>query len=422
MQALEGRRSRIAIRAGLALVAAAMVAPAPLRAEPAPPFAILLRQAAGAPRLAESEAEIDRAGGLAAQARMRPNPTVSVFTENVTGGSPYRGFGRAETTLQVNQPFELGGKRSARIAAGAAGVTAARARDRDGRIAFAYDLARAYAAAETADRRIELAEDELEEAQSDLKAANGLYQAGKEARLRALQAESSTGATQADLAVAQANRIAAYERLTALAGSETPYTGLAESLLERTDLPVAANLDPLDTAPYLAAKAERDAVAARVTVERKRAIPDVTAMVGVRRLEVDNATAAVGGFSVPLHIFDRNHGNIAAAEAELRAADARLALARLDAQAAARSSGAQLAAADARMVAANVSQRIAEETYRLVRIAYEAGKSSLLELLTARHGLGAARAVGLEARVARLDARAMLARLQGRTIFGEPIQ
>ena len=79
-------------------------------------------------------------------------------------------------------------------------------------------------------------------------------------------------------------------------------------------------------------------------------------------------------------------------------------------------------AADARVSASKRTLGTAEETYRLARIAYEAGKSPLLELLTARHGLGVARGVVLDAAAARLEARARLARLQGTTITGEPVQ
>ena len=74
-----------------------------------------------------------------------------------------------QTTFQIDQPIELGGKRSARIAAGEAGIAAAQARNRDGRLLFATELARAYASAEVAERRIALAEDEVEEATADLK-------------------------------------------------------------------------------------------------------------------------------------------------------------------------------------------------------------------------------------------------------------
>src|SRR3546814_11684954 len=89
------------------------------------------------------------------------------------------------------------------------------------------------------------------------------------------------------------------------------------------------------------------------------------------------------------------------------------------ASAEARAAGAQIAAAQSRVAAAEASQRTAEETYRLARIAYEAGKSPLVELLNARQGLGAARGIVLDAKVASFEARAQLARLQGRTLSGD---
>ncbi|WP_176501898.1 TolC family protein [Sphingomonas sp. HMP9] len=422
MTAFIGRLPRFAV-AGLLAATSIVALVSPAGAQTAPPFAALLRQSTTAPRLAESEAEIERAQGVAEQARARPNPTIGVLTENVAGSSPYRGFNGAETTFQYSQPFEIGGKRSARIAAGEAGIVAARARDLDARVTYAYDLARAYAAAEISDRRIGLAEDEVEEATADLRAARALVGAGKEARLRSLQAETAIDALAAELDLAKANRIMAYARLAALAGVEQPYTGLSESLLDQDgSASIAVAIDPLQAPTYLSARAERDAAERRVTAERKRTNADVTAVVGVRRLEFDNATAAVAGVSIPLRIFDRNRGNIAASQAELRAADARLAMARYDAQAAAQAGVAQLTAAYARVAAADTAMKTAYETYRLARIAYQAGKSPLVELLAARHGLGAARGVVLDARIARLEARASLARLAGRTFAGEPIQ
>jgi cobalt-zinc-cadmium efflux system outer membrane protein len=435
MNAFRGRPSHHAVSGMMVATCIAALygaACAAAHAEVAPPFAALLRQSADAPRLAESEAEIRRAEGLARQTRSRPNPTVSVTTENVAGSTPYGGFEQAETTLQYSQPLEIGGKRSARIAAGEAGLAASRARDRDTQIRYAYDLARAYAAAEIADERIALAEDEVEEGESDLHAAQALVNAGKEARLRALQAESSLNAVSADLETAKANRIGAYARLSALAGVDENFTGLSDSLLTVPGAPSAAGgasvvarygpVDPLASSSYLAAQAESEAADRRATAERKRATPDITAIVGVRHLQYDNATALTAGVSIPLHIFDGNRGNIAAAQAEAQAAAARLAMARNDAIAEARAAEAQITAGDARVAAAEASQRTAEETYRLARIAYEAGKSPLVELLGARHGLGQARGTLLDARIARFEARALLARLQGRTLNGEPVQ
>ena len=413
------RRPRRPMLAGAIMVLAASGA----LAEPAPPFAQLLRQAANAPRVAALNADVARAEGLSDQARARPNPNVSLYTENIAGSSPYRGFDRAETTLQVNQSIELGGKRSARIAAGQAGVATAQARTLQARIDFADRLARAYAAAERAERRIALAGEEVEEADEDLRAARALVIAGKEARLRSLQAESELQMVEADLEQAKAAHRAALARLSALAGAERPFTGLSESLLDRIGArPAAGPPDPMQSAAVRVADAERVAAASQLVTERRRAIPDVTAQFGVRRLAGDDATAVMAGISLPIGLFDRNRGNIAAAAADLTASEARTHAARLEAQADIAAALAQAEASDARIAAARRALATAEETYRLARIAYQAGKSPLSELLTARHGLGAAGGMALEAASARFDARADLSRLQGLTITGDPVQ
>src|SRR3546814_11231082 len=108
----------------------------------------------------------------------------------------------------------------------------------------------------------------------------------------ALQAEAALNAVTADLEGAKADRIAAYARLSALAGVEETFTGLSESLLA---VPVAAPtygpVDPMTSSSFLAAQAEREAAERRLTADQKRAIPDVTAIVGVRRLAYENSTA-----------------------------------------------------------------------------------------------------------------------------------
>ena len=417
-----GWTRRIALPGGLftALLAGA----APAHADPAPPFAELVARDAAAPRLLESEADIRRAQGLAEQARARLNPTVSLFAENFAGtSSPYSGLSGVETTLQYSQPIERGGKRAARIAAGQAGIEASRARRLALRVDYAYELARAYGDAEVAGLRVVLVRDEIVQANEDLRIARALVAAGKEARLRSLQAQSSVDVLAVDLAFADATRTAAFARLSAFAGADVPYTSLAESLLERPapSLP-ATSPDPLTSPAYLAALADRRAAELRVTAERRRTVPDITAAGGIRRLEREDAFAAVAGVSIPLRLYDQNRGNVAAALADVQAADARLALTRYQAQAVARATGAQVVAADARVSAAQASFGTAQEAYRLAGIAYTAGKSPLSELLAARRALGAARGVVLDALAARLQVRARLAQLSGRTILGDPIQ
>lgn len=389
----------------------------------APPFAQLLNQTRGVPRVAILDADVARARGVAEQAHARPNPSINVYAENFAGDLSNNARNQQQTTFQVDQPIELGGKRSARIAAGEAGIAAAEARNRDGRLIYASELARAYAGAEIADRRIGLAEDEVEEATADLKVARALVGAGKEARLRQVQAETELNTLEADLETTRAQKIAALARLSALAGVPTAFTGVSESLLDRLDArPAIGPIDPMQATTVRVAEAEREVAARAVSVQQRLAVPNVTAQLGVRQLRVASGPAVVAGVSVPLPFFDRNRGNIAVARADLQGAEARAAAARLDAEAGVRSVHALVEAADRRKAAAERAMRTADEGYRLARIAYEAGKSPLIELLAARHNLGAARGVILDAAIARLDARASLARLQGLTITGEPVQ
>jgi cobalt-zinc-cadmium efflux system outer membrane protein len=416
--------SHICWRPPLAALLCALASSLPataVLAEPAPTYRALLEQAqASAPRLAEVRSDGARSEGLARQAAARPNPTLEVDIENVAGGGPFRGTDLAETTAQLEQTLELGGKRPARIAAGRAEVDAARARSVQARADFAFDLADAYAQAEAAERRVELASEAVALAQEDARVAHALVTAGKEADLRAVQARAAVQATRAALDEAQAAAAAAFGKLTALAGSPRPLTSIMASLLDHADRSEAISRpDPLAAPSYLAAQAARGAAARRVRVERTRAVPDVAVRLGVRRFNGDDATALVGGLSVPLPVFDRNRGNVSAAQAELDGAEARLNAARLDAETDVRAATARALAAQSRIAAARESEMAADEAYRLTRIGHQGGKLSLVELNAARRGLTEARAQTLNARLERLSAEAMLARLQGVAPFGD---
>lgn len=141
-------------------------------ADPAPSFLELLRQAqVTSPRLAESESDVRRAAGLADQAGVRPNPVIGLEAEDFGGSRPYSGFGRSQFTLSASQVLELGGKRPARVAAGAAGVEAARLTRDQARHEFASALGGAYLEAEVADRRLAIAAGALELARGDARIA-----------------------------------------------------------------------------------------------------------------------------------------------------------------------------------------------------------------------------------------------------------
>jgi cobalt-zinc-cadmium efflux system outer membrane protein len=127
----------------------------------------------------------------------------------------------------------------------------------------------------------------------------------------------------------------------------------------------------------------------------------------------------VGGVSLPLPLFDRNSGNIAALGSQVAAADARLMAARSDAETGWRATLQDANAATVRLAAAGSAVGAAEQAYALTRTGFEAGKVSLLDLLSARRTLTEARLRILDAQVSRIAAEARLARLAGKVPFGD---
>lgn len=409
--------TRLPLRAALACAASGLLCTS-VAAQTAPTFQVLLKQAqASAPRLALGTAETRVAEGQAVQAAARPNPTLGLMVENAAGSGPYKDFDGAETTLSIEQPLELGGKRAARTSAARADVAAAQARAALGQVDFARDLALAYANAEAAQQRLIIARDGVDLTQADARAARLLVDNGKEAQVRAVQAEAGLASARADLAAAQAETETGLARLSALTGSPETYAAVSGGLLDAA--PATSPAGPAFSPAIAAARAERDAAERRIAVERARGTPDVAVSFGVRRFQSDESTAAVFGLSAPLPLFDRNRGAVAAATANAQAAQARLAMVQAEQDGDRRAATAQVAAAGQTLDASRQAEAAASEAYRLARIGYDAGRLPLSELLTARRDLIAARGRAVDTKLARVKAFADLARAQGRIPFGD---
>src|SRR3546814_3155112 len=93
----------------------------------------------------------------------------------------------------------------------------------------------------------------------------------------------------------------------------------------------------------------------------------------------------MASLSVPLPVFDRNQGNIAAARSEIQSAEERRNSVLANTQAEIANARAALAAAEARVTAlegSGIGQ--AREALRLAQLSYRAGKSSLIDLIDAQ--------------------------------------
>lgn len=389
----------------------------PAQAADAPPFRQLLSQALdAAPVLAEQQASVQAARADAAQAHAWPNPRVDALVENL-GAPPSGGVSQRQNTYSITQPIELWGQRGARIEAGERRAAAARARSGQTRVAFAAELAIAYATAEAAHARTVLATEDLSRANDDLRAAQALVQAGKEADLRVAQARASVAAARANAQLATADETQALESLSALAGVDDPYSGVAASLLADEGAAERNRPQQEDSPAVVAARAERDALGAQVDVEQKKWLPEIGVTAGVRRYGWSDSSGYVVGVTATIPIFDRNAYGVEAARQRVAAADARLETARLESVAARRSAQAQVAAAEQRLAAAGEGEQAAAEAYRLGRIGYDAGRTSLVELLATRRSWLDARTLTIDARLARVRALATLAQASGCLAF-----
>lgn len=403
--------------AGMVAFFAAWVLVAPALADPAPPFSVLLDRLDRSAAVREADALHDAAAARLQQARFLPNPLFTLEAENAFGSGAFAGYGNAETTLSVSQPLELWGRRGARMEVARAEVRAAELRGEESRWLVAGRLALAYAEAEAAALRSDLAMEVLTLTEEDWRSAQALVDEGREAPLRAVQSAGEVAMVRASADEARAIRDAALAWLTALASLERPLTSIRVSLLDRAPGPGRRDAGELPVTQV--AEAELDALRRRVVVERLQARPEVTATLGVRRFESSRDEALTLGFSVSLPLLDRNQGAIRAAMAEQRAAEARLLARQQEASAEHQGALAGLEASIARIRSTDSGVAAAEEAYRLARIGFGAGRISQLELRSFRIALIDARTAAVDARLARARAEIELARLEGRVPFGE---
>ena len=342
------------------------------------PTAIRLALDQPAVRAAAHEVAASRA--LVEQADRLPNPELSWLREGQQAGT-------RTTTVQINQPVELGGKRRARVAVAqqAAGLAQVdwQARRQDIRA----DVIAAWHDVHIAAHRREVAQALTELARRTVDVAGKRVAAGKispidETRARLAAVDAATASTQAEAALTIART-----RLGALVGQP------ADTLVLAADSAPLPDVEPL--AALLARAGESTAIRrargqlasrqAQADAERAARVPDVTLSVGTQRDDQVGRRQAVVGLSVPLPLFNRN-------EDALRAALLRTDQASDELAAAQASTTAALTTAHTRYAtASNEAALLGQEVVPNARAAYEQtltgfeyGKFSFLDVLDAQ--------------------------------------
>lgn len=361
-------------------------------------------------RMVAPRAETDAAGSLVGQARLRPNPEVSLEFENIAGSGAFSGLSATEYTLAVDQRIELGGKRGARVGAAQAQARLANLRADLAYAELGFLVRDHYVAAVAAASRVELARDVVERNGELARIAGVLVEVGREPPLRALRAEAALAEARAELQAAEAASLAARTALASLWGDQGAPPLVSSDFPEIE--PPGAVMASARGLQLQVARAESTAAAAEIERERSLRIPDPVVSAGVRRFEESNDNAFLVGVSIPLPFSNRNQGNIAAAEARLRAANAREAVALADFEQAVTRARSRYLAAEARVETLSTrSLPQADEALRLVRIGYSNGRFPLIEVLSAAEARDAIREALIAAQEDRGQAAAELIRL-----------
>lgn len=282
-----------------------------------------------------NRAEVDAAAsarvaadGRLRQAGLRPNPVLSLQTENWRAwGTPGLKFARDMNIFaSVSGTVETGGKRRARMAAAASDQFAADADRQALEWAVETEVRRAFVVASEARRRSDLLAAGLAPYRELERYERARLREGAAAEIDVIKVEVELRKAELRASEAEMRAAAALRELLLAMGVQAPadQMRLADARgpiqLEPPDVD-SLRATALESHPrLLAARAYAEQARTSTAVEQTLAKPDVTPYFGYKRDGPFNSL--IGGLSVPLPLSNRNQGAIESATAEHRRREA----------------------------------------------------------------------------------------------------
>ncbi|HLG22373.1 MAG TPA: TolC family protein [Candidatus Manganitrophaceae bacterium] len=388
-----------------------------------PSGALTLRQALALalmnnPDLAAFSWEIRAQEAATLQAGLHSNPEIAADMQDINGsGASIDGVRQPQTTLQISQLIEMGGKRSKRR------EVASLTRDLAGwdyetkRIDIFTQISQAFIDVLSAQQNLALTEETVRLAEQVAEVVSERVTAGKVSPVEEAKANVALSSAEIELDRARRELEAARNRLAATWGGATPRFERAEGDLGPVSpIPSLAQIalrlsqNP-DLARWAAEISQRRAV---IDLEKSKAIPDINLMGGYRRYNTSDDGVFIVGISLPLPIFNRNQGGIreardrlAKGKEERRAAEARVAAGLAEAYKSLSSAHAEVTALREKILPR------AQSAFDAVNEGYRLGKFGLLDVLDAQRTFFSSRAQHLRALTDYHQAVAEIERLIG---------
>ncbi|KAB2964853.1 TolC family protein [Zoogloea sp.] len=250
--------------------------------------------------------EREASEGAVIQGRARPNPSVDYLVEDSRAAT-------RTTTLQLNQPIEVAGKRSARMAIAERGRDIADIELATRRAEIRASVVSAFFEVLSAQERTRLAREAVSLAERATDAVSKRVIAGKVSPVEETRARVAEAGTRVELAQAQGELRVARQRLTGLWGNPVPRFERAEG-----DVGV---LPPVPSVDLVAQRIAASPVLTRATIEitrrasitaleRARRLPDPSITLGLKRAEELGRDQVLVGVSIPIPLLDSNRGNL----------------------------------------------------------------------------------------------------------------
>ena len=260
------------------------------------------------------------------QAALPLNPALEAEMENIAGTGPFEGYGARETTVRLSQQIQLGLDRIKAKRVAAFNKTLASWDYETQRLDVLTRVTGAYISALEAQRQLEVQRELVRIAESLHETVAKQVEAGKVSGLEQTRTRVELSRARIDLQNALNGLDAARSNLASYWGAQqADFLYLKGQLKIQEEVPSLASVrDYIDRNPDVARWAtEIRQQQAVVSLERARGIPDITLNGGYKYMNDQDAGAAVVGISIPLPFFDRNQGNIKAAEYEVNRVEAR---------------------------------------------------------------------------------------------------
>jgi cobalt-zinc-cadmium efflux system outer membrane protein len=339
---------------------------------------------------------IDSAAAQLIVAKEFPNPILSWSTLKIDprgNGTPLGNsiWDRSyDTIVSINQLVEIGGKRHARQNSARAGIAGARARFLDARRSLDQGVTKAYVAALLADGNAHVLSESSAALRREADIAETRFKAGDISDSDRKQIENNADVFELQAKSAEATAVQARIQVEVLMGVKEPKgKWVADDSLDKLGLDLSSSQHKSGAGvrpDVLAAQEDLRKAEAEVRLQKSIRVPDPTFSLFYER----NPPGPPGpdtlglGLSFPLPIWNRNRGNIRAAEAARQ--ETEFALGKISSQAQADITAAEIGYQEARQRWQRYQEQIRPRSAQVresIAFAYSKGGASLVDLLTA---------------------------------------